>query len=124
VIRIGSANVSAGGRSLALVRTPLRKPQSCSGVHTTVEGRTVLSTGGRPDRGAATHPRRIPKGWVSFLRFAIIELAIWARRYGAYLAIRGLTIGSRTGAHADATAQSRIGPFRTRRALVLTGQEA
>lgn len=83
-------------RRLTLVRTPLLV-SSGSGVQTTVEATTVPISG-RPDRGAAARPRSR-----RLLRFAAFELAIWAALYGAYLVVRGLTIGSTQDAIAHAS---------------------
>jgi PAP2 superfamily len=46
-------------------------------------------SGGRQPRLAAAQPIRL-----GLLRFAAFELALWASLYGAYLAVRGATIGS------------------------------
>jgi hypothetical protein len=77
----------------------MKLQRSC--VQTTVEARTV-PTGGRPPGAAARTRRR------AILRFAGIELAVWAVLYGVYLAVRSLTIGTTGDALANA---SEIGSF-------------
>jgi hypothetical protein len=63
----------------------------------------TASTGGRPDGGAATQQSPTAGRARRIVRFAAIELAVWAALYGAYLAIRGLTIGSKSDALAHAS---------------------
>jgi hypothetical protein len=85
---------------------PVRRPLPAlrrSGVQTAVADPTV-SPSGRPGDGAAAPPRRAR--WL--IRFGAIELAIWASLYGAYLAVRGLTIGSTTDALAHASEVVRV----------------